>query len=82
MVCPARVAAGLSLFNMPIVRDVYNNFVKQYGAGKGKEMYFRWENARPKQYQKGLSTARKRGSAIMAHAPNPKRSIGKRSRGR
>ncbi|MDE1866717.1 MAG: hypothetical protein KGI08_03275 [Thaumarchaeota archaeon] len=57
---------------MPIVEDVYRNFIKRYGPDEGKSRYFAWENANPSAYKKGLKTARDRGDKILLHAPRKK----------
>ena len=58
---------------MPIVKDIYDNFIKEYGKVEGKKRYFRWENSRPKQYRESLKTARSRGDKLYMHAPKKRK---------
>lgn len=52
---------------MPVVKKIYDNFIKRYGKKEGERRYFAWENANPQKYKKGLATAKRHGDKIVAH---------------
>ena len=56
---------------MPINKTLYKSLVKEYGAKKGKAIYFGMENKPSKGFKKGLKTAKREGHT-MAHAPKKK----------
>lgn len=58
---------------MPIVKKIYQNFIRQYGKKEGESRYFAWEKANPQKYKKGLATARRKGDTIIKHAPKSKK---------
>lgn len=49
---------------MTYVKDIINNFKKEYGADY-LQHYFAWQNANPKQAQKALKTAKTRGDTLI-----------------
>ncbi len=49
---------------MSYVKDILNNFKKQYGD-KWLERYFSWQNSHKGQVSKALTTAKNRGDVLV-----------------